>query len=612
GIYVRGGAPDQNLVLWNGIKIYDQGHLFGMLSAFNPYMVEKVDFIKQGTSAYYGDRVSGIIDIQTNQEVLKETEGGAGFDMIYSDINFKAPIIKEKLAVQGAVRRSFTDLLATPTYDRLSDRVFQNTKITNEASINNPGSTNKFFFNDLNFDLIAQPNPGEKWMTSILITENDLDFSSANTTNQTSFRDLLRTVNIGYNLRWERQLHDQLLLSSNIYHSQHLLDYQFENKVNDTVEVSSKKNLISDFGASLNADWTFENGNALSSGYQFSTNRMRHAFETKAPSYELVLDAADKTINTHSFHSEYEYLQSEKTYLSAGLRFNYYTGVEKYFIEPRLYMKYQIGRSLALNTSVEYRSQVATQIQESIVSDLSLENQVWTLAGEDQFPVIDSYQFTIGSSFTQNKWLIDADTYLKKINGITTLTFGFLNPIDNEYRVGSSSITGLDLFIKRKFSRYHTWFSYSFIHSENEFTGLNNDQPFPGNWNIEHTIKWSHFYQWKSIHFTVGWIWHTGKAFTEITENPTSQGPLGIQFAGINSSNLPPYHRLDFSVIYNFHFRKNQKVNYRIGLSIQNVYNRKNLLNQEFRTTPTLENELISTNIYSLSFTPNLVFRVFW
>ncbi len=611
GIYIRGGAPDQNLIRWNGIKTYEQGHFFGMLSAFNPYIVEKVDFIKQGTSARYGDRISGVIDIATNQEVVQKTEGGAGFDMIYGDIHFKTPLTK-KLTLQGAARRSFTDAWETPTYEKMAERVFQNTKITDESSLNTPGATNTFFFNDLNFDLIAQPGPKEKWMASLLYNENDLEFRSSSLDEDASFNDFLRTANSGYNIRWNRQLNEQLSFSTNTYYSQHLLDYEFQNRTGDIEEVSSKKNLVSDFGADIQTQLKSKGNNIFTAGYQFSNNRIQYAFENRSPSYSLVLDAADNTINTHSIYSEYEHGQWKKTFVSAGVRYNYYSGVKETFIEPRIYLRRQVGKFLAINSSAEYRSQVASQIQESVVSDLSLENKVWTLARKDTFPVIDSYQFTVGANFNKNEWFLDLDTYLKKINGITTRTFGFLNPFDNESRIGTSDIIGLDLFIKRKFSIYNTWLSYSFIRSQNEFTGLNNDEPFPGNWNIEHTIKWSHFYQWKGIHFTMGWTWHTGKSFTEVMEDTEQSGPVAILFNGINTANLPIYHRMDFSMIYNFHFKKNQKINYRIGISLQNLYDRKNILNQEFRTTPTLENELISTRIYSLGFTPNLVFRVFW
>ncbi|MEQ9302449.1 MAG: hypothetical protein RJQ14_00935, partial [Marinoscillum sp.] len=111
-------------------------------------------------------------------------------------------------------------------------------------------------------------------------------------------------------------------------------------------------------------------------------------------------------------------------------------------------------------------------------------------------------------------------------------------------------------------------------------------------------------------HFSLGWKWHTGKAYTDVALENGENGPVTIGFDEINGENLPVYHRLDFSALYEIH--PEGKVRFRVGLSVLNLYNRKNVLNREFRTTPTLDNELIDTRIYSLGITPNLVFRMFW
>jgi len=98
-IHVRGGSPDQNLILWDGIKIYHSGHLFGTFSAFNPYITNEINFINKGTDAKYGDRVSSVIDIKTNNEVAEKTSGGFGFNMIEADAFLEAPVIKNKLSI---------------------------------------------------------------------------------------------------------------------------------------------------------------------------------------------------------------------------------------------------------------------------------------------------------------------------------------------------------------------------------------------------------------------------------------------------------------------------------------------------------------------------------
>ncbi len=608
GIFVRGGSPDQNLVKWNGIKTYSQGHFFGMLSSFNPYITKEVRFIKNGTSARYGDRVSGVIDITSGDEVAQKISGGAGLNMIYGDAYLDLPMVTDKLSLQLSGRRSFNDHVETFTYEQFSDRVFQNTKISEEAGSGGNASKNDFFFHDFSSRIIFKPGEHNQLTLNALLNKNDLDFSDQDQDRR--FNDVLRTENEGYNLSW-RQRHSGFQWEMDAYFSRYLLDYEFKSTENDTTDIASKKNFISDFGLDLAVSLPLSAHSTISSGYQFSRNNVRYAFETQTPSYSLILDEDDSELTTHAIFTEYQ-LRTDKTRLTAGVRFNNYNDLDENYLEPRMTFQQQLTDGWRLNVSGEYRSQTVSQIKESVVSDLSLENQVWTLSSADRFPVIDSYQLTSGFSFDKGGWLIDVEAYLKRIRSITTLTFGFLNPVDNEFRKGNSQIRGLDFFVRRQINAYKTWLGYSYLFTENDFSGLNNDEPFPGNWNIEHTVKWSHFYTLKNLELSLGWYWHTGKSFTNVVEGSPESGPVTVEFDGINQDNLPLYHRLDFSAVYEFFLSRNKNVRYRVGLSVLNIYDRKNLLNREFRTTPSLENELIDTRVYSLGITPNFVFRVFW
>ena len=609
GIHVRGGSPDQNLVLWNGIKTYNQGHLFGMLSAFNPYVAEEVTFIKNGTSPRYGERVSSVIDIKSSDEVAKKLSGGAGFNMIYGDAFVDVPIIDEKLSIQLSGRRSYTDLLETFTYKKFSDRVYQNTKIAETKD--NQQSDNRFFFNDFSSNINYRLSKNDHLQLNTLYDQNRLNFSTISDSTSEKFTDELITSNEGYRIKWTHGLKDPFSFDINTYYSKYLLSYEFSSLLNDTLDLSTKKNLIRDYGGSFNLHYNFNNHHLIDFGYQFTNNWIRYAFENETPTYSLILDEAINQVRTHAAFANYKLFYRGGSSLTAGLRANYYTDLDKVYIEPRLYFEQKLSSIFSLTTSGEYRTQVASQIRESVVSDLSLENQVWTLSSKSGFPVTESYQLTFGGILDPDDWYLEAEGYLKEISGITTLTFGFLNPIGNEFSRGTSYIQGIDFFLKRQFSKYKSWLAYSYIRTENQFTSLNQGKPFPGNWNIEHTIKWSHFYTIDRFQFSLGWLWHTGKAYTHVNQQTPSNGPVSVVFDKINESNLPIYHRLDFSMIYDF-FSSNDKIHYRIGLSLINIYNRRNQLNREYRTTPSLENRLIETNIYSLGITPNLVFRVFW
>ncbi len=118
-INIRGGTNDQNLILWDGIKMYQSGHFFGLISAFHPYLTDQVTVIKNGTSAAYGDGVSGIIDMRTKNEIENQFTGGAGVNLISADVFGQLPLT-DKLAFQFSARRSLTDFFDIGTYARFS------------------------------------------------------------------------------------------------------------------------------------------------------------------------------------------------------------------------------------------------------------------------------------------------------------------------------------------------------------------------------------------------------------------------------------------------------------------------------------------------------------
>ncbi len=609
GLYVRGSPPNQNLILWNGIKTYHQGHFFGMLSAFNPYVVKEVNFSKSGVSARYGDRISGVIDIKTENEVIKEFSGGAGFNMINADAVIHTPIIKDKMSLQISGRRSYTDLLETFTYKQYADRVFQNTSIAETTELND--AKNDFFYADYNANLITQLSNFDKVEINTIYSKNDLNFKRNDAI--TSFGDDLITENEGYNINWSHIRNNQLTIQTSGYYTKYLLNYQFITEDSGNIsEIESKKNSIKDFGAELKLNYDISDYRTILAGYQYSNNSIKYAFITTTPTYELTLDKDDRLINTHAAYMEYRYTTPQRFYLSAGLRFNNYSELNKSYFEPRVFIQKDLNNHWKINATGEYRSQAVSQIRESVVSDLTLENQIWTLATEDKFPVITSYQFTLGNSFRKNKWYIDLDIYYKQIENITSLTAGFINPIDNVYHSGESTIKGLDFFLKKQFKNYKTWISYSYIDTKNKFDNINNNESFPGNWNIEHTVKWSHFYEVNNFQFSLGWLWHTGKAYTNVLDIDQQGDLITLDFGDINGNNLPLYHRLDFSAIYDFKINSNPDLKYRLGFSVLNIYNRKNLLNREFKTTNSLNNQFVNSDIFALGITPNLSFRVFW
>ena len=176
GIHIRGGTPDQNLILFDGVKMYNSAHFFGMISAFNPYITEKIKVFRSGAGAKYGNHISGVIDIETDDKIVDKSTGGFGFNLTHADVFFKLKL-KENLSFSFSARRSFTDFFKTKTFSKLSDRVFQNTIISRDNSLVDSEifSSTDFHFIDFNSKIIYEPSVKDKIIFNQLFVKNKLE-----------------------------------------------------------------------------------------------------------------------------------------------------------------------------------------------------------------------------------------------------------------------------------------------------------------------------------------------------------------------------------------------------------------------------------------------------
>jgi hypothetical protein len=206
GLFVRGGTPDQNLILWDGIKMYNTGHFFDMISVFNSYVVESVKVFRSGAGVQYGDRVSGVIDISTTSKIPKKAEGGFGLNLTHLDGFVNLPL-SPKTGIQISARRSLTDVFETPTFRNLSNRVFQNTSIKRnqenfeEESI---ADNEQFYFYDTNFKINSEVSKKDKISFAGLLTRNNLNYGFSNSEFEESSSDILNVTNFGLNSTWKR------------------------------------------------------------------------------------------------------------------------------------------------------------------------------------------------------------------------------------------------------------------------------------------------------------------------------------------------------------------------------------------------------------------------
>lgn len=604
GFLVRGGSADENRVIWNGINIYHKGHLFGMISPINSNATQTINFYNKGTNPRFGDRISSVIDITTNTKISDSIKFEFGVNAINFDAYLEQPIIKKKLSVQASFRRSYTELLNSYTVNQLARHVFQNTKIDNLQS-----SNNSFFFRDYSIQINYKPNLKNNISFYTIGIKNDLNYNDLELSQELLFNDALSIENNGYGFNWDTKWNSKIKQKTQAVFSKYNFNYNFITKENNTLLFDfEKRNVIDDYEISTEFEIVNSKKNILALGYQYSLKDVGYAFLNSDPNLTLILDSNDTVIETNAIYGNYTIENLNGIELKLGLRVSNFSLLNAFKFEPRLQINKTLSNSFRIQLTGEIKNQIISEIDETVLSDLSLENKLWRLADGKTFPIINSTQISAGILFKNNGWQVDIDNYIKKIDGKTALSLGYLNPDNSNFNIGNQKIIGSDIFIKKTINPFQVWFSYSFNNIKNEFTEINNGYSFTANTNIKHAINTSLVYQKKQIQFALGWKWHSGKPYTKSTTN--AQGT--IVFDDINTEVLPNFHRLDFSAMYAFKWNNKQRLKSKFGVSIRNVYNRSSLLSRDYISNNAINNTIQIVDKFSLGFTPNILYRVYW
>jgi hypothetical protein len=612
-LHIRGGTPDQNLILYDGIKVYHRGHMFGMISPFNPYIVEDVNVFRSGTKAQFGDRIAGVIDINSLDEVPKKLSGGAGSNFLHADAYIKAPLLEDKIGLVLSARRSINDVINLPTFNSFSDKVFQNTiiEVVNDQVIEEELEVidNQFNFFDVNAKLIFTPDEFNKVTISSLLVDNTLNFANVDFDNEGT-RDRLDLTNSGVSANWEYKPKGNWNLDATFRYSNYESLYSFEEILNfGGGDITSNLNAVKDLGAQIQAGYKFNENISAFLGYEFVNYDVSYLLSFGTVDQPENLDFQGN-LTGHNIYSEGQF-QLDDLFIRSGLRVSSYAAVERLFFEPRLYADYTISDAFKLKASAEIKNQAISQVVLFDFNQLGFGNTLWvSFDQEEGTPILNNKQFTFGFFLNENGWKLDVEGYYKRITGLTSLTRGFQSATaEEEYYEGNSTVRGIDILIKNKIKTFRTWLSYSYSQNDFEFPDLQNGT-FPGNFDQRHVFSWSGSYKYKAYQFSLGWQFATGRPFT----NAFFDGGGEVVFGAQNANRLGAYHKLDMSAFYDFHLDSQNSIRARLGISVINLYNRDNEIDRSFRIDDSDENntEIQELSNVGLGITPNLVFRVYF
>ena len=590
--------------------MYQSGHFFGLISAFNPYQTDKVTIYKNGTPANFGDGVSSVIQMETGNSIPETFNGGGGFNLISGDIYAEAPITNN-LGIQFSARRSATDFLRTPTYKQFINRAFQDSEITlqNNSTVDDEFIRDEdFFFYDFSGKILYDLNEYHKIRLSAIHIKNNLKFDETNVTADETNISLLRQDNISVGGQLQSDWTDRFSTHLNIYYSKYNLDAQ--NIYDNQIQQLFQNNQVIENALKLNTTFILNDAFNWNNGYQYIETGIVNATIINQPSFESELKGV---IRTHAPYSQLNYNSPGNKFIGKiGARFNFIENLNTFqqlLVEPRINLNFKLANYLRAEVLGEFKSQTTNQIIDLEQNFLGIEKRRWILSNDNTLPVTKSKQGSVGINYEKNNFYVGVEGFYKNVDGISTSTQGFQNQYQFSGEIGGYNVKGMELLINKKGDNYSTWLSYAYNKNDYTFDSIV-PQTFPNNLDIRHTITFASTYNYKDLKLSIGLNYRTGKPFTEPV--PGDEGlddnfsPPRINFQEPNSSRLPEYFRADASSIYNFQIGRTIRAN--AGLSILNFTNRRNSLNKYYRVNQ--DNEIETVENFSLGITPNMSFRV--
>lgn len=607
-INVRGGTNDQNLFLWNGIKMYQTGHFFGLISAFNPNLAHTISISKNGSSAFYGESVSSVIDINSNTSKIEKNTISAGLNLINADVYSKFNV-NSKGFIELAGRKSITEFLQSPTYKEYFDKAFQNTAITNLSGKNNINYSNENKFGFYDVSLKYHQTIGQKNLLIFdFLTINDKLEVMQKTSSESSFqseKNNLIQKNNGANVSYIRNWNPKNKSKIALYASTYTLNA-------DKTKIETRQNLIQensilDTGLRLENNYILNKKTLLNSGYQYNETGITNLDQVNNP---LFLRQIKEVLRSHALIMEGKLNDTiNKLTLNIGLRSNYFEKLKKVLFEPRVQFNYGIARNWNLEILSELKSQTTFQIIDLQNDYFGIEKRRWILANDSIIPIQRSAQTSVNFTFKKNNWLISIENFYKKVSGINSSGQGFQNQLEFKKINGSYSVFGTEILIQKKIKSFLGWISYSY--NDNKYTFLDLEPSvFSNNYNIKHTINWAAIYEKKNLKIAIGSKWNSGKPITTPRNNIIQIGSdllPKIDYNNPNNGQLGKFFQINFSTTYQWKDQK--KALYKLGFSVLNILNTKNEINEYFRVNTTT-NTIEDIKTFALERTPNLSFRV--
>ncbi len=595
GLVVRGGNPEQNLILLDGAPVYNSNHAFGLFSVFNPDAIKNVSLIKGGFPARYGGRLSSVIDVRMNEGNMKEFSGNATIGTIASKFNIEGPIIKDKSSFNISARRTYVDLLLPKKFKEDEDIPM-------------------FSFYDLNAKLNYKLSRKDRLFLSFYAGHDRFTEEESYTSDDGNFFEFDNNqANWGNKTlltRWNHLFSNKLFSNLSLVYTKYevRIDVEDDEKEFDDYYYSAViyNSGIQDLSVLYDVDYYPHAKHKI----KFGSNYIYHTFNPgvlrKVSQDYYFLDGEkyytasgnvdeinrNPLINASEFRAfmEDDFILGEKYFINTGLHYSGFYVHDVYYssLEPRI----SATRTLTDDISVKAAySRMKQYLHLLTHSGMGLPTDLWmpvTARVKPQY----SNQYTLGMVYHINEsYKLNVETYYKSLHQIYAYKEGvdYLsanNSWESNIAMGNGRSFGTEFMIRKSSGKLDGWMSYTWSKTDRKFEELNYSKSFPYKYDRTHQLNTVLKYAFnEKFSLNASWIYATGMAYTLSTSKYTSllnlynwnspNRPSGFIDAIDNRNNIrmPDYHRLDLALSYH---KAKQKVSTTWLLSVYNVYNRFN------------------------------------
>lgn len=595
GLYIRGGGPDQNLILLDGVPIYNVNHLFGFMSVFNADAINNVKLVKGAFPARYGGRLSSVVDISMKEGNNREFHGEGSLGLIASKLMLEGPIIKGKTSYAISGRRTYLDLLAKPFFkDKSSVDEQTGIKYTN-------GERASYYFYDVTGKINHKFSDKDRIYFSIYHGK-DRGSSSDNATEENDQNNYYRSHDDTKGLhwgstialfRWNHLINPKLFANTSFSYSRYDFFSQDENFIeelngsdrNVTYENFTTTSGIKDWTARIDFDFFPTPDHSI----KFGGGSIDHTFTPNTVA-SIENDKEDVTFNSSQVNAQeyFVYLEddiqwSDKIKTNIGVHISGFkvNGKHKQSFQPRGSMRYLVDSKNSIKASYTHMAQYLHMLTNAGVG---LPTDFWVPA-TDRIPHQRADQFSLGwfHANLPKKLEFSVEAYYKQMDGLIAYKegAGFLDLSEHweeKVEIGEGLSYGIEFFVKKSFGKTNGWIGYTLSRSERFFENLNNGRKFPFKYDRPHDISAVINHQIND-NFTLNanWVFGSGTTITLPESiyyiNNSNYASQVFEYTNRNGYRMRPYHRLDVSVSFN---KKKKWGERQWVISLYNAYNRRN------------------------------------